>query len=521
MVAGNLAPRTPPRAQKRNGRGRGGSSDRTRSNSSRRGSRSAMSSALSTPVANRSITNAGSSPRIRGYNVVRLPEHPDRISISEVSPTRPNQVIHARVENMTDVKTSATGRPNFSCMLADPTGDIKMTFWSAEARRWSALLKVGGCFEFSGFRVVPNNGLNNYSGHSYEAISRRFAYIGSKDSETLNSMAIRVYIRPDRNFFELYALNNAIVNRPSGNTSFVNYDIEGFVFKVREGFFNNGGEDVPKLESFMTDGRIVIMVTVINERMSEFKSLFDKQVYSDLLQGFSPIDEQNASGLYVTMRGLQPKFFRGCFLQLNKNEGEMFKTSDFNEDLNASLPIYPGRLTNVSETYLDVDSNEADRISIFQLLERTIPGTYLVTGILSFEITPDFFYEGVPEEFTTGGARAVTMTLDGNFLCSATGEIYEYSEFYYRLPVTLSDCSIAGSTIKATLFNNSGRKLFGKSAEELSNLYESDFPAFNLEFSGKNNVKIVALIGMDKDTFNIGTRKTDFVYSINDISLLQ
>ena len=423
---------------------------------------------------------------------IKLSDNAKHVKIHDLDlSNRSRCFVHGRVENRTDLTISPNKKmTSFSLILADESSEIKITLFGEVAQHWNIYIKTGTCYIISNFRLCANDHLFNYTSHKYQAILQKFSVVEECYNEKFKNMPKHLYVNAERNFFKLVARNTTLIN-PSEIKQYQLYDIEGLIFKIRELSFKCNNKDIPKIETWLTNGYYVVKVVILEDRVEELKTMFNEKIWSDLKQGKLEITKNLAPKFMCLFRNLALNFDQGFNLHLHSKQGEMYLKCLTPRGW--IWPQQPRKALNLSETYLELPGRLEEHNQLIDIVYEADAGHYIVSATLRLEGIDVFSYSGVPNN--QSGHR-VTLHSNGQYFCSATKQYYDTCEEYFRFSVTLKDddCSV-----QVLILDKSAKKLLGMSASELIKIKEKGIDCYDDVMRSKNGAKVLALIKSEDD----------------------
>ena len=459
-------------------------------------------------------TSRSSTPRsnvIPRENVpqLELPHGSMYVKIEDIDPHKVRYHIHGRVEKRTELIVSQKKRMMmFHFIIADQTAEIKISVFGEVANRYDSIIKEGTWYVMNNFRVQKNSGKMNYTIHKYEASLQKFSVVEERPNEVLMRMPRHFYIKPSRDIFKL--LNEDVdgeLIKPSQENGrlYTAYDLEAIVFKVKEGEFKFNGRMNPKVEFWVTNGEDVIMISILGERVLEFKNMFNPNTWQKLIKGISSVRADQFKKLNVFFRNVSSNHYRKFSLQLQSKAGEMYLKPD---TPNYIVPMIPRHMINYSQTFLEIPGNPDDVERLEDIIEEE--GTYVVKAKLIIGEMELFSYPGIPGDVSR---RKVTIQPDGRYYCASNETYYTKCEEFYRFDLTLRDFDTA---ITALIFDRAARKYFGKSADELMKLKRENPGNYETFMKSKNNTQVFVLLDVKFDESSTALQQR-LIYVVEDI----
>ena len=249
-------------------------------------------------------------------------------------------------------------------MVGDTTADIRLDFFGDHAIKWDKDLPPVGSVVFgTNFNIVPANPRDNYSCHSFMLQSRFYTILNrvpkdilEMDFAAVDNMPRSVRIRLDRDIMlQLEEEDDEYIEKAklaaTDSTSYVPFDVCGFIFKIRATMVKtNDNRDLPKIEAWLTNGVITILVAFIGDVCKTFRDLIrTKESFQALKDGFLEVNASIASDICYAFRGITMKFYGGMYLHYPTagDSGEMWKVITVPHELQSVLPLRVSQTRNV------------------------------------------------------------------------------------------------------------------------------------------------------------------------------
>ena len=462
---------------------------------------------------NSSITASPTTSPRQNWPQLKLPRDSMYLKIEDLDPGKTRYYIHGRVEKRSELTVSSKQKMmTLWLILADETADIKITLFGDVARRWDSVLKEGHSYVFNNLKIYNNQNKMNYTMHRFQGTVQKYSVIEERASEKLSEMKKKFYIKPERNIFDLLEDDHdeELKTEPE-DKQYQAYDLEGVVFKVKLGEFQFSGKVYPKVEAWISNGANVIMISVLGDKVAEFRGLFNPSVWDKLIKGFPSVKKTQVSKLNCFFRNLSPNYYRHYSLQLQSKAGEVYLKP---EAPNYALPIIPRTLQNYSQTFLELPGNPNEIDDLSEVVGNNEEGTYIVKANVLIGEMDSFSYAGVPGD---NARRKVTMQIDGRFYCQSNDTYYTKSEEFYRVLLTIRDCEASAN---ALVFDRAAKKFFGKNADELVKLRNEKPEDYEKFMQDKNNTKAYILLQANfDDKPNVANPTLNFV--IEDIVIAE
>lgn len=438
-------------------------------------------------------------------NVSHKPNPPPQVNkniipIEGLSPFQNTWTIRGRVTYKGDIRTWSNARGEgklFNVNFLDESGEIRATAFNNEAEKYFNLIEEGKVYYISKARVVAAKAQFSRLDHRYELNLDR-------DSEVVECFESADIPKIKFNFTKLDRLkehdNNTLV------------DVIGVlktVNPVNQITSKSTGKPFDRRTiTIVDDSNFAIDVTLWNNTAIEFS-----------------IPE----GSVIAFKGAKTNDFGGRSLSLtpgssmvaNPEAPESYQLKGWydNQGVNENFQTFKresGNKTSIS-----------DRKTILQVQDERLgfnerPDYFTIKAIISYAKSENFSYPACTNEVQNSNSQSAQVNLCNRKVVQ-TGDVWRcekcnitYNEPHYRY---IFSCSIADPTgqIWVTLFDSDAERLLGKSADEVTRLYQSDkqaaYDVISTAIMKEYNFRIRA----KQDTYNGESRVRYQVNGVSDV----
>ena len=124
--------------------------------------------AQSTPNSSAPTTPKRTPNRFPGrrheWTPVKKKKNATRVDISKYTTQSADYFIRGKIMRRTEmIKIGDQQQLSFSAIVADASGDFKVSFYGYVAERWHSLVKTNAIVEFSNLELLPNADASNYT----------------------------------------------------------------------------------------------------------------------------------------------------------------------------------------------------------------------------------------------------------------------------------------------------------------------------------------------------------------------
>lgn len=398
-------------------------------------------------------------------------------AIEQISPYQNNWTIKARVSFKGDLKKWQNNRGEgyiLNVNLLDSSGEIRATAFNDNAVKFNEILQEGKAYFVSKARVQPAKPQFSNLKHPYELSLERDCVVEECMNEDANDVPEMHF-----NFIKLNDVNNV-----EKNTAI---DVVGILKSVGPHF------ELAAKSGKKFDHRDVELVD-------------DSGACISLgLWGEQAIKFNLPEGSVVALKGVRVTDFNGKSLSMG-NTSSLFANPDIQEaytlkgwyDANASNTTFKALKTEGGSG--DSSKFIAERTTIAKAIEsnlgRSEKGDYFsVKAAISFLKVDNFAY---PACLNEGCQKKVILQSDNTWRCEKCDMNHPHPKYRYMLTISIMDQT---GQIWLTLFNDQAEQLLGVSANELTELKESNNQAF---------VALTQKVQMNEYDFRIRAREDNY-----------
>lgn len=425
------------------------------------------------------------------------------IPIEGLSPFQNTWTIRGRVTYKGDIRTWSNARGEgklFNVNFLDESGEIRATAFNNEAEKYFNLIEEGKVYYVSKARVVAAKAQFSRLDHRYELNLDRDAEV-TECFESADIPKIKF------NFTKLDQLkshdNNTLV------------DVIGVLKTV-----NPVGQITSKSTGKPFDRRTITIVDDSNFAI-------DVTLWNNTAIEFS-IPE----GSVIAFKGAKTNDFGGRSLSLtpgssmvaNPEAPESYQLKGWYDNQGVNENFQTFKRESGGKTSI------ADRKTILQVQDERLgtnerPDYFTIKAIVNYAKSENFSYPACTNEVQNSNSQSAQVNLCNRKVVQ-TSDVWRcekcnitYNEPHYRY---IFNCSIADPTgqIWVTLFDSDAERLLGKSADEVTRLYQSDKQAAYDVISSAIMKEYNFRIRARQDTYNGESRVRYQVNGISDVDYL-